>query len=213
MSAEIQPSINYINKYIDHVFYINMDKRTDRKELIETELDAYDISYERFKAIEHPFGAVGCSLSHLAILKIAKERKYKSIMILEDDFQFVVPKEELHESIRKLYEDKVNFDVCMLAYNECVPGKTSKYTYLKKVVHCRTTSGYIIRQQYYDKIIQLFELTTPMLEKTKNKPLYACDMAWIPFQTIDKWYRFAKRIGKQRNGFSDIEGRTVFYDC
>ncbi len=34
-------------------------------------------------------GAIGCKLSHIEILKISLERKYKQILILEDDFIFV----------------------------------------------------------------------------------------------------------------------------
>ena len=46
---------------IDMVFYINLEERTDRKELIETELQNYGISnYERFNAHTHKIGSVGC---------------------------------------------------------------------------------------------------------------------------------------------------------
>ena len=52
-----------MSKYIDHIFYINLDKRADRRGEIETQLNAFGLSYERFTAIETPGqGIVGCGL-------------------------------------------------------------------------------------------------------------------------------------------------------
>ena len=87
-----------MSKNISKVIYINLNKRTDRKEDIVKELDSFNLDYERFEAIETPgFGIVGCGLSHLSVLKIAKERKYENILILEDDFTFLVSKEEFEK--------------------------------------------------------------------------------------------------------------------
>jgi len=77
-------------EYIDRIFYINLYHRTDRKQEIETEFENQGITnYERFPAIHHPtIGGVGCGRSHIEVLRIAKERGYKCVMILEDDFMF-----------------------------------------------------------------------------------------------------------------------------
>ena len=58
---------------IDHIFYINLDKRVDRKELFESELTKYDLTAERFTAIYYPppKGIVGCGKSHLQVLELA----------------------------------------------------------------------------------------------------------------------------------------------
>lgn len=61
---------------ISHIFYINLKKRTDRKEHIEKQLNDFNLLYERFEAIETPgFGCVGYTMSHLSVLKLAKEKK------------------------------------------------------------------------------------------------------------------------------------------
>ena len=50
---------------IKHAFYINLEKRSDRKEKVEKELSNIGISAQRFNAIQLTQGAVGCSLSHI----------------------------------------------------------------------------------------------------------------------------------------------------
>jgi thiol:disulfide interchange protein DsbD len=57
----------------DGVYYINLKHRLDRKEQIEKELNNFHIKYERFDAIRHNIGIIGCGLSHLAVLEKAKE--------------------------------------------------------------------------------------------------------------------------------------------
>jgi glycosyl transferase family 25 len=57
-------------KHIEHVFYINLDSRTDRRKEIEEELQRIGISGERFSAILAKPGIVGCNKSHLAVLKL-----------------------------------------------------------------------------------------------------------------------------------------------
>ena len=74
---------------IDKIIYINLDKRTDRKAEIEQELQHNNLRFERFPAIQTPEGCIGCSLSHLQVVKLAKERGYNNILILEDDFMFL----------------------------------------------------------------------------------------------------------------------------
>jgi glycosyl transferase family 25 len=62
---------------IDKIVYINLDKRPDRKEEIENELNSFDLKYIRYKAIEHDMGIVGCGYSHLNVLKMAKALNLK----------------------------------------------------------------------------------------------------------------------------------------
>lgn len=60
-----------IGKYIDHIFYINLEHRKDRKEQIESEIKKLDPNFsitERFNAIKTNKtknkkidGALGCS--------------------------------------------------------------------------------------------------------------------------------------------------------
>lgn len=69
-------------------FVINLDHRTENMDLISEEMKYMDWSFERFEAINRN-SYMGCTLSHLEIIKIAKERGYKRVMVIEDDCIFM----------------------------------------------------------------------------------------------------------------------------
>ena len=190
-------------------FYINLDHRKDRKEEIETELKENNIMFERFPAIKNENGALGCSKSQLNVIKLEKERNYKKIIIFEDDFEFIVSKDEFEEEMKKL--DNVKFDVCLLAYNTDNL-YDSQYDFLYKIKDAQTTSGYIINYHYYDTLIKCWEESIKMFEITGNEKKYTCDQSWKILQEKDNWFCFKKRIGKQRESYSDIENSIVNYN-
>jgi glycosyl transferase family 25 len=215
----IQQHSNYngdynIKQYIDGVFYINLDKRTDRREEIETELNRMNLPFERFSAIATPGrGILGCGLSHLAVYKLAKARGYKNVLILEDDFIFIITKDELYELLEKLFTENVDFDVCMLSYLLNSYEDCSEYPFLKKVKDAQTASAYIVNEKYYDKLIELYEWAMPLLDTTGSHWIYANDQVWKKLQPNDKWYCFTERIGIQSDGFSDNANCYQTYNC
>lgn len=193
---------------IDKIFYINLDKRNDRKEQIEKQLFDYGITnYERIAAVFHPMGSVGCGLSHLKVLQIAKERGYKRILILEDDFEFLVSKEEFEKNIEKLKD--VNFEACFLSYNLLDFVQSEEHDFLLRAFKCHTSAGYIINKTSFDMLIKEIQETNHLLEQTGYHWIYANDVVWNKLQKKYIWYCFKTRIGKQRNGFSDITQEYV----
>ena len=201
---------SYTESYIDKVFYINLDYRTDRKEAIETELKEFGLPFERFSAKSHAFGAVGCSQSHLAVLKLARERKYHRVLILEDDFTFNVSKQIFENEMRTIHEYNKPYDVCMISYNVMKSEPTTE-PFWKKIVDAQTMSGYLVNNHYYDTLIDLIEPSIPLLEQTREKRHHAVDIVIKLVQPRDKWYHTTTRIGLQRPSYSDIEQRNVDY--
>ena len=189
---------------IDKIIYINLNKREDRKLSIENELDNYGFkNYERFEAIETlGMGFIGCANSHLSVLKIAKERNYKNILILEDDFVFSVNKTKLDILLDEFFQINIPYDVCMLSYNlnEFLEIDNSV---VNKILFSQTASGYIVNSNYYNVLIELYEWAMPLLMSTRQHWIYANDIVWEKYQRNDNWVYFKNRIGKQRAGFSD----------
>src|SRR5947208_911010 len=72
-----------------HIFCINLPHRRDRRIQIEAQGKLYGLDIEFYPAIRHIHGHTGCMLSHLAVIQLAKQRKYENILILEDDAGFV----------------------------------------------------------------------------------------------------------------------------
>jgi len=198
---------------IDKIIYINLDKRIDRRTDIEKELNDFGLEYERFQAIETPgFGILGCGQSHLAVLKLAKEKGYKNILIFEDDFTFLVSKEEFENELNKFFDLNIDYNVCMLSYN-INKSEETKHDFLLKSIEVITASGYIVNSNYFDILIELYEHAMVKLEETRKHWIYANDQAWIPLQQKDNWFCFTKRIGKQKASFSDNTLKYFDYDC
>jgi GR25 family glycosyltransferase involved in LPS biosynthesis len=200
---------------IARIFYINLDKRQDRKEEIESELKNHDLFHlsERIEAIETPGqGILGCTMSHLNAIKLAKERSYENILILEDDFQFTISKEEFENQLQTFFERKITYDVCMISYN-IQQSQPTEYPFLTKVIEAQTASGYIIHHSFYDKIIELYEWAIPLLDQTKQHWNYANDQCWKRLQPHANWYCLTTRCGRQRPGYSDNSEKFEDHDC
>ena len=69
-------------------FVINLQSRPENLEKIRKELDYMGWDWERFEAVNRG-NYMGCTLSHLEVIKIAKERGYKRVMVIEDDCTFM----------------------------------------------------------------------------------------------------------------------------
>ena len=99
-----------INNFFDHVFCINLVESKERRQSATDRFTKLGIDVEFFNATRygfnkymfnmfnnnkyngHDFGnanEVNCSISHYSCIRIAKERGYKSILILEDDVVFL----------------------------------------------------------------------------------------------------------------------------
>lgn len=202
--------LNNNNNY--PVLYINLENRDDRKIEIENELEKEGIfNYMRFNAIKNnKKGYLGCSQSHIDCLKIAKQNNYPNVIIFEDDFEFLIDKNEFHNLLENLLH--FEYDVFLLSYNTFFFNiKETKNSLFNKIKGSQTASGYIVNKKYYDKLINNFEEGLKMLKKTDIYSKYAIDQYWKSLQNTDNWFCYKKRIGKQRESYSDIEKRKVNY--
>jgi len=194
--------------YFDEIYCINLDERTDRWEHAQEEFKKVGILDRviRFSAIRDVDGRLGIIKSNLAIIKIAKEKKLKNVLIFEDDVQFIVdnPQDVLAKTIQqignikwhlfylganthqKLTKFKPNlillknsFAVHSMAYSELMYDIfINKYEKLKVI-------------STYDDILDVF-----LARKIQEK--YICLMT-NPMMTT------------QMNSYSDIENRIVDY--
>jgi len=87
--------------FFDAAYYINLDDRPDRQEAFERRSEEAGFLAERFSAICPPpismdkttdpreHFKLGCTLSHQGVVRLAKSRGQKNILIFEDDCIFV----------------------------------------------------------------------------------------------------------------------------
>jgi glycosyl transferase family 25 len=194
---------------INKVIYINLDRRTDRKENIENELKRMGLEFERFTAIENKPEMLGCCKSHIEVLKMARKNNWKNVLILEDDFEFIISKTELNFILNEFFENYKTFDVVMLSYN-VIKGERIN-SLISKAIEVQTASGYLVNNKIYDELIDVLSNGYDNLEKTHKHWLYMNDVSWYNLQQKSEWYFFTTRIGRQKAGYSDLQKQHVDY--
>jgi len=192
--------------FIDKIYYINLDKRRDRKELLEEEFDKMQIpkdKIERFPAFYNEEGMIGCNQSHLEVLKLALKNNYENVLIFEDDFKFLVTKENFYDLLNKFFQKyKDDYDVCFLQYN--IVEKIDKDEIISQTTKSHGAAGYLINKKIISDFINILEEATKNLIKTKEHWNYQNDTCWHQLQKTRNFYFFNERIGKQRASYSDL---------
>lgn len=196
---------------LKNTLFINLEERPDRLEHVTVELSKLHIVGEPFKAIKTQNGAIGCSLSHIKCLEIAKEKEYEQVFICEDDITFLNPPELLEnlEKFHQKYQD--NWDVVLIGGNNCPPyEKTDDFCI--RVSNCQTTTGYIVKKHYYNTLIVNFkEGLKHFLREPHNSREYALDIFWKKLQTTCRWYMIIPLSVTQYTNYSNIENRETNY--
>jgi GR25 family glycosyltransferase involved in LPS biosynthesis len=200
-------------KDIKNIFYINLDYRCDRRNHFETEIKKLDLDVvaNRFNAIKHACGAVGCSMSHLALLKYAKHHNLDHVLIMEDDIMFLNP-EIFTNSINNFLSSDTDFDVLLISGNNM--GDYNRIDeFCVRITKCQTTTGYLVKNHYYDKLIENVEQgINNLLQNFNRLNDFAIDQYWGNLQKIDKWYLLTPLTVTQRPDYSDIERRHTNYN-
>jgi glycosyl transferase family 25 len=195
---------------IKHSFFINLESRPDRKIHVEKQLKIIGIESNRFNAIKLPNGALGCSMSHLKCLEIAKENNWDHILIVEDDITFLNPELFINQfnNFLNLHTD---WDVVLIAGNNLPPHEIIDDTCVK-VSQCQTTTGYIVKKHYYNTLIDNIRTSiNNLIKEPSQHVLYAIDKYWFKLQQKDNWYLITPLTVIQREDYSDIEKRSTNY--
>ena len=195
---------------IKHIFYINLTSRPDRKQHVEEQMKSLDLIANRFNAIKLPNGALGCSMSHLKCVEIAKENSWPHVMIVEDDIKFL-DTELFKKQISTFLSNHSNWDVVIIGGNNVPPYQKIDDTCVK-VYSCQTTTGYLVKAHYYDTLIDNYRTGIRNLLENPSLPiLYAIDKYWFNLQRRDNWYLIIPLTVVQREDYSDIEKKATNY--
>jgi len=208
-----------MNKLINNsiVYYINLDERKDRNDFILNELLQLFPKeiINRFSAIKHKNGAIGCTLSHINVLIEFINSGKEWGFVFEDDFQFLFP---IDYTINILLNALIfDFNVIMMSYNG-VDININYHTICNNraiINKGLTTAGYIVHKKFSRFLLNNFLNGLHELIKTENKNNYTIDIYWKSLQTPqNKFYAMMPCIGTQFANYSSIELKHIdYYHC
>lgn len=193
-----------LNLYFDHIYCINLDEATERWDHCLTQFEKHNFIAERFKAIKVGEGKngllkgeIGCMLSHLGVIKDAKTKGYKKILVLEDDFELV-------DNFNQLFEEKYknipeDWELLYFGGNH-VGGLIKINDDCAKTIHTFTTNSYAIKEEMFDVIL----VATERLNKQ-------IDVYYADLQKVFNSYVFRPHLAFQKSGYSYIQEGDVNY--
>ena len=208
-----------INTYFDKIFIINLDGAVKRWENIKRNMSEVGITnYERYSAINGDKINIKkyvedesmctlcpnqfyCKLSHFNVIKMARERNYKRVLICEDDCE--INKDIFYSSIKDISESKINWDIIYL--------HETKYRKIKKHIE-KSIFELIVSMQLICYVINLesknFETFYKYLEDSiEQNPFEDPIDDLIGYYNDDKYGKYTVRPAPAReNGMeSTIE--------
>ena len=191
--------------FVDHVVYINLYRRSDRREHMEKMTSSFGEKVVRFSAIEDSPGYIGCTKSHIGALKLAISNNWKNVLILEDDAVWN-DFDNGYERLEKLTSNM--YDTILLGG-----------TFLEYDANYRMTNGvsgvaYLVNNHYFQTLLNNLEEGLALFQKDiYNKEIYSLDRWWNQLQRRDNWYIVSPCLVYQLPSYSDIDNTMADSRC
>lgn len=158
---ELHPDIKYEIPY--KIYYINLDRSTDRRAFMEDQFEKYNATYQRVSAIDgntldmskykhknlHKY-ELACSLSHYKAIKMAYDEGNEHALIMEDDCHFGVVKLWKESMTDMLKDAPKDWEIIQL-FTTYVNSRKYSFTSL-----CSGAICYLINRKGMGKIISRF---------------------------------------------------------
>ena len=208
-------NVSSLHKNIDAIYYINLEKREDRKKEFLDNFPSVDKSkIIRVAAHYYPDnGAVGCLMSHITALnRSMNEVDGEHILICEDDFT-IKDMNYCNKMLDLLFKKIPDWNVVMLGQNTIDSVNTGIETEnnekIIKIKNSQTTSGYLIKKNYIPRLLEIYNRDLMKYMETGKWGNYYVDQSWKVLQATDKWYAFSPTVGVQRKSYSDIQNGYI----
>lgn len=175
---------------------INLDSRQDRMSEFTEEFRSWPTSVERVSGVKYSPGWKGCAASHLKCVKLAKERNYPWVLVVEDDCTITPGAAEQFQALLPyLWQNRSSWDIFYGGVTAIKKSKRISYSPHIFEVTCFTTHFCLIHSSSYNKILNNYP--TKIEEYDKQIDVYYAN-------TLRIWTT-APFFAKQRPSKSDIE--------
>lgn len=160
-------------KYFQHARYINLDRRTDRREAFERRTSELGLSIPRFSAVEIAVDdplipeelriykrinfKIGCNLSHQRIVKQAVQENWENVLVFEDDCLF---EPEFSQKIQTCVDELKSLPTWDIFYMGGEPNAPcDTLTENLRLVNSRGgiygTHAYAINHTFYNRLLKI----------------------------------------------------------
>lgn len=199
----------------DEVFCINLDRRPDRLENFNKQVEKYNLgNYTRISAVDGKLltpkekngrlqdGELGLLLTVEKIIDYSIKNNYNQILIVEDDCLFLEDIKNTNEYFAYLPDD---WDLLYMGGNHNthigVPTPKKINTKIVKLHHTYSAHFVGIKNTVFDVFQQKLNI--------KNEPI---DVSLAHIQKLFNAYSFYPAIVKQYSNFSDIQNKLIDYN-
>jgi len=211
-----------INDFFEKIYCINIDRRTDRWESCLVEFKKHDLEVERFSATDgnidnynlgYPYdNELAGAISHLNVIKKAKELNLKNVLVLEDDVVFEDGVNQLFPFfIEQLPND---WDFINFGGNH-IGGLFYVSPNISKMNRSYALHAYGVNNKSYDQIIGYMEQLINNVIKNGKQVIntsVAADFFMADLHSRLNSYCFRPHIAWQKEDYSDIQKTKVNYN-
>jgi GR25 family glycosyltransferase involved in LPS biosynthesis len=148
-------------------------------------------------SVDYAIGCLGCKLSHMQVLRLALQRGYQRVLILEDDAE-LLPQAgaTLQAALQELPPD---WNLLYLMANHAKqPQPVSDH--LVQVQCSATTGGYAVQRHFM----------TVLLEALQDD-VEEIDVTYMKLQPVVPMLCVKPHVARQRPGYSDIRRQELDY--
>jgi GR25 family glycosyltransferase involved in LPS biosynthesis len=188
---------------------VNLDGCLDKWELSQKEFAKWGLDVERFPAVDgnliEPFnykvprGSVGNCLSKIGIVKLAVERNYDSVLILEDDVEFA---EDFNNKFAEWSKEvPENWDMLWIGGNHNGENPPKISDHVIKITNTYATHAFALRNTVFNAVLKALEPLEPQ-----------DDIILAGLQKVSNSFCFSPNLACQRAGISDVFKFYVDYD-
>jgi len=190
-----------LNQLFPHKICINLDRRPDRWQRMQTEFARHGVEgVRRFPAVDgstvqlpanwnHTAGAYGCLLSHLEVVQEARRLDHKSVLIFEDDTVF----DPQFESKFVSFVEQVPADWDMLYFGALHKDQPSKIRdHVSRITNANSTFAYALKHTVYDAFLELnalaehvLDVNAYTLQERFNCYCFMPNLAWVQIEYSD----------------------------
>ena len=190
------------NEYVfPPTLVINLEEKTQRWKEVSSEFSDWTVPIERFLAIKRKPGSEGCALSHIQCLKVAKQRNYPWVLIIEDDCMLTPNAlHHFHTILPFLWNHREHWDFYSGGTTFLKQYSLINYDLKMYQVKGYATQCMLAHKGTYDKVIDLFsrQETIPLID--------------VFYETNFRVWTSLPYLSRQRPAFSDITEKEENYN-